>query len=94
MECIACTACIDACDEVMTRVKKPKGLIRYTSQTSPDSEKNSVLRPRVILYSLFLGLVIVGLVVTLVVRDIVQVQIVRSHDAPYQEIIFHIKICT
>lgn len=87
MECIACTACIDACDEVMTRVKKPKGLIRYTSQASPDSEKNSVLRPRVILYSLFLGLVIVGLVVTLVVRDIVQVQIVRSHDAPYQEII-------
>lgn len=31
MECIACTACIDACDEVMTKVKKPTGLIRYDS---------------------------------------------------------------
>ena len=31
MECIACTACIDACDDVMTKIKKPTGLIRYDS---------------------------------------------------------------
>lgn len=31
MECIACTACIDACDDVMTKIKKPVGLIRYDS---------------------------------------------------------------
>ena len=28
-ECIACAACIDACDEVMDKVGYPKGLIRY-----------------------------------------------------------------
>jgi polyferredoxin len=31
MECIACTQCIDACDEVMNRVGLPPGLVRYTS---------------------------------------------------------------
>ncbi len=31
LECVACTACIDACDDVMERVNLPKGLIRYTS---------------------------------------------------------------
>jgi cytochrome c oxidase accessory protein FixG len=31
LECVNCTACIDACDHVMTKIGKPKGLIRYTS---------------------------------------------------------------
>jgi cytochrome c oxidase accessory protein FixG len=31
LECIACTACMDACDDVMVRLDQPKGLIRYTS---------------------------------------------------------------
>ena len=29
MECIACGLCVDACDEIMTKVGLPKGLIRY-----------------------------------------------------------------
>lgn len=32
LECIACTQCIDACDEVMEKIHKPKGLIRYASE--------------------------------------------------------------
>ncbi|MEN9306443.1 MAG: hypothetical protein RL173_375 [Fibrobacterota bacterium] len=32
MECIGCTACIDACDDQMMRIDKPKGLIRYTTE--------------------------------------------------------------
>jgi len=32
MECIGCTACIDACDDQMLRINKPKGLIRYTTE--------------------------------------------------------------
>ena len=32
LECVACTACADACDDVMRRVSRPQGLIRYTSE--------------------------------------------------------------
>jgi cytochrome c oxidase accessory protein FixG len=31
LECVACTACADACDDVMVRIDRPRGLIRYTS---------------------------------------------------------------
>ena len=31
LECVNCTACIDACDDVMERVSRPTGLIRLTS---------------------------------------------------------------
>ncbi len=34
MECLHCTACIDACDGVMARVGKPPGLIRYASEVA------------------------------------------------------------
>jgi cytochrome c oxidase accessory protein FixG len=31
LECIGCAACADACDDIMTKVKRPTGLIRYDS---------------------------------------------------------------
>ena len=30
-ECVNCTACIDACDDVMRRIHRPTGLIRFAS---------------------------------------------------------------
>ena len=35
-ECIACGACIDACDEVMDKIGYPRGLIRYSTQNAID----------------------------------------------------------
>jgi len=34
LECVNCTACIDACDDVMIKIGKPKGLIRFASYNS------------------------------------------------------------
>ena len=34
LECVNCTACIDACDGVMTRLGRATGLIRYASHAS------------------------------------------------------------
>lgn len=31
LECVNCAACIDACNSVMERVRRPRGLIRLTS---------------------------------------------------------------
>ncbi len=46
MECIACTQCIDACDSIMTRLKKPTGLIRYTNEIELKKEvKKKNIRP-------------------------------------------------
>ncbi len=60
LDCIACTACIDACDEVMEKVGRPTGLIRYDSLKGLRGEPRRVLRPRIYAYT---GLLILGVVV-------------------------------
>jgi polyferredoxin len=57
IECIGCSACVDACDEIMVKVDRPKGLIRYDSMNGLEGKKRRVLRPRIFLY---LGLACLG----------------------------------
>ena len=54
MECIGCAACIDACDEVMVKVNRPKGLVRYDSLVGFVGAKTRWLRPRTIVYGFLL----------------------------------------
>ncbi len=54
MECIGCANCVDACDEIMVKVGKPKGLVRYDSLNGLNGKKTAWLRPRIIVYSLLL----------------------------------------
>ncbi len=54
MECIGCAACIDACDEVMTRVKRATGLIRYDSLAGLTGGVTRWVRPRTIVYGVLL----------------------------------------
>ncbi len=54
LECIGCTACIDACDDVMTRLGRPRGLIRYDSQQAFTGGRTRWLRPRTLLYFMLL----------------------------------------
>ena len=54
MECIGCAACIDACDEVMTRVKRPTGLIRYDSLAGLTGGVTRWLRPRTMVYGVLM----------------------------------------
>ncbi|HEX2855367.1 MAG TPA: cytochrome c oxidase accessory protein CcoG [Opitutaceae bacterium] len=56
MECIGCTACIDACDDVMTRLDRPRGLIRYDSQKGFGGGRTQWLRPRTFLYGALLAI--------------------------------------
>ncbi len=84
MECIACTACADACDEVMTKIKKPTGLIRYGSEAELQGQKVTKVRPRVILYSAVLVILIIGFGIALSRREAVPVTILRAIEAPYK----------
>jgi cytochrome c oxidase accessory protein FixG len=62
--CITCGLCIDACDSVMEKVGKPKGLIRYASMMEMAGEhaKRLIQRPRVIIYSAIILLSISGII--------------------------------
>ena len=82
MECLACTACIDACDEIMDRVKKPKGLIRYTSEAELKNEKKTISK-RIYIYAAILSLILAGLVYQLEVRGRVKVQLIRGQGETF-----------
>jgi cytochrome c oxidase accessory protein FixG len=56
LECIGCTACIDACDEVMTKIGRPHGLIRYDSFNGFAGRPHRFLRPRVYAYGVLAAL--------------------------------------
>ena len=87
-ECIACAACIDACDEVMHRVDLPTGLIKYTSENrdaNPEiSLKQTLFRPRILIYATLLSLVIVGFATALLNRASFQVDILRDRNALFR----------
>ena len=50
MECIGCAACIDACDDIMRKIDRPTGLVRYDSLTGFNRQKRRILRPRIVAY--------------------------------------------
>lgn len=55
LECVNCTACIDACDEIMTKIDMPIGLIRYASEDNiTKGEKWEFFTPRILACSLLL----------------------------------------
>lgn len=54
LECIGCAACIDACDEIMDKIERPRGLVRYDSLNGLEGKARRFLRPRIFLYSLLL----------------------------------------
>ena len=86
MECVACTQCIDACDAIMDKIDKPRGLIRYTSENELAGQKSRLLRPRTVLYSLLIVLVSSLFVVGLVTRSDYDVNIGRVTGSPFTEL--------
>ncbi|TVR82876.1 MAG: cytochrome c oxidase accessory protein CcoG [Saprospirales bacterium] len=84
MECVHCTACMDACDSIMEKVNRPKGLIRYASEERISSGKKLSFTPRMKAYSIIL-LGLIGLLSFLLVsRPDVETRILRVGGQLFQ----------
>ncbi|MEO7086872.1 MAG: cytochrome c oxidase accessory protein CcoG [Gemmatimonadaceae bacterium] len=83
MECIHCTQCADACDDIMTKLERPTGLIRYSSRAALESKHVSKLRPRTVLYPAALSLTFGGFLFALATRQPADVTVLRGLGAPY-----------
>jgi len=83
MECIHCTQCIDACDAIMDRVGRPRGLVRYSSRDELAGAPRAILRPRIVLYPLLLLAVWGGLAWALTHRAQAEVTVLRAIGAPF-----------
>lgn len=85
MECVGCTACIDACDHVMESIHKPKGLIRYASENSIAKGEPLRYTVRMKLYTGLCFLLLSILSVILITRKDVDVTVIRTAGMLYQE---------
>jgi len=86
MECINCTQCIDACDAVMTKLKRPTGLIRYSSQAALAGERPSILRARIIIYPVILIVIAVGFFLALAAKGAADITVLRGMGRPFTEL--------
>ena len=91
LACITCALCIDACDQVMEKIGKPRGLISYSSakayeQMTTGQMKQgefgwrNFIRPRTIVYMVIWLLVAVAMLVHLSTRDRLQVNVIHDRN--------------
>jgi len=85
MECVGCTACIDACDDMMKKTGRLTGLIRYASENGIDNHEPLQYTMRMKLYSGLLGVLVVILAALLISRKEVDATIMRTPGMLYQE---------
>lgn len=80
LECINCTACIDVCNDVMERIDKPKGLIRFASEDEIVTGEKWRFTTRAKAYTGVLAvlLIIMGFLVS--ERPIAEVKLLRAKN--------------
>ena len=91
-ECIGCGACVDVCDTVMDKVGYPRGLIKYATENAMDKgwtqsqTLRHVLRPRVLVYTAILGGIVLAMVLSLSMRTLFKVNVVRDRGVMAREV--------
>ncbi|NND17758.1 MAG: cytochrome c oxidase accessory protein CcoG, partial [Silicimonas sp.] len=92
MECITCALCIDACDDVMAKIGKPRGLIDYLALTDETREREGkeprpvwqhIFRLRTMIYTGLWAAVGVALLFLLFIRPEVDLTVAPIRNPQY-----------
>ena len=84
LECIGCALCIDACNGIMEKIGRPKGLIAYDTDTNIErrlkGEKTRfhLIRPRTIIYSIMVSLIAGVMLYGLMNRSVLDLNVQRD----------------
>jgi cytochrome c oxidase accessory protein FixG len=86
-ECISCSACVDVCNGVMDKMNYSRGLIRNSTENGVSQNLTRsqmlrrVVRPRVLVYSVVLGVVTIGMLWSLLARANFKVDVQRDRGS-------------
>ena len=86
LECVNCTACMDACDEVMEKVGRETGLIRYDSYANIEEGKQKIMTTRTWAYAAVLLVLVLFQAALFTTRSDVETLILRTPGMLYQEV--------
>ncbi|MEI6594268.1 MAG: cytochrome c oxidase accessory protein CcoG [Bacteroidota bacterium] len=85
LECVNCTACIDECNDVMTKIKRPNGLVRFASQEQIVNGTQHAVSFRSVAYVAILFVLIGASVYFVSTRKDISTAILRTPGMLYQE---------
>lgn len=90
LECIHCALCIDACDEMMERVGRPKALIAYDTDVAVAARaagtkvpKYRLIRTRTVLYAGLIVLIGSLMLYGLLTKATFEMNILKDRSPPY-----------
>ncbi|MBY6202673.1 cytochrome c oxidase accessory protein CcoG [Maritalea mobilis] len=92
LECITCALCIDACDDIMDKIGKPRGLIDYMALTDEANERagkekisvwKHIFRLRTIIYTVLWSAIGIGLTVLLFIRTDIDMTVAPVRNPQY-----------
>jgi cytochrome c oxidase accessory protein FixG len=85
LECVNCTACIDACDHMMEGVGLQKGLIRFVSEEGIKTGTRFKWTKRTIGYTAVLSVLVLMLAFLVITRNDFETTILRTRGTMYQK---------
>ncbi|MDR3456690.1 MAG: cytochrome c oxidase accessory protein CcoG [Verrucomicrobiae bacterium] len=85
MECVHCTACMDACDNVMAKIGAPRGLIRYASLNGIERREPLRFTPRLMGYTFVLTVLVSLFAVLVFSRADVEATLLRAPGSLFQQ---------
>ncbi len=89
LECIQSALCIDACDEIMDKIDRPRGLIAYDTIARKEAKAAGrhqplqIVRPRTVLYAGLFSLVALIMLAGWLNRQILEVNVLADRSPPY-----------
>lgn len=86
MECVGCTACIDACDGIMSQLHLPKGLIRYASENEIRTSSKFKFNTRMKAYTALLAGLLIFMTILVATRKTIDTYVSRAKNQLYQDL--------
>ncbi|QDU84114.1 Ubp3 associated protein Bre5 [Planctomycetes bacterium Pla163] len=83
LECVNCTQCMDACDDVMDKIGRPRGLVRYSSEAADAGEGGRLVRPRPVIYACIISVLLVVFGFKVTHRPSSDLTLMRSLGLPF-----------
>ena len=89
LECIQCALCIDACNDIMDKVGRPRGLIGYDTIAKQESSYTGakaplrLVRARTLLYAGLICVVGAIMLVALLNRTTLEINVLHDRNPPF-----------
>ncbi len=89
LECIQCALCIDACNDIMDKVGRPRGLVAYSTITRQEAAAFGraaplrLFRPRTALYLGLLALVSAIMLAAWLKRTVLEINVLHDRNPPF-----------